>query len=149
MIITTAFILLLVSAYWLLKPGKPRRSKAAATRARRPENRSGKYHAVSINYRRSGCAAVKALSAKRFLTREKVPSLPVTNCTAETCSCGYIRHADRRSTQGNRRAMFSMQSELYGTEGAQDRREKRGRRESDWSDDATADISYVGLRLNS
>ena len=149
MIITTALFLLVLSAYWLLKASNPRRSRAVTARTRRPENRSGKYHAVSINYRRSGCAAVKALSAKRFLTREKVPSLPVTNCTAETCSCGYIRHADRRSTQGNRRAMFSMQSELYGTQEAKDRREKRGRRESDWSDDATADISYVGIQWHS
>ena len=144
MIITTALILLLGSAYWLLKSGKPGRSRPAASR--RPQSRSGKYHAVSIKYSRSGCSAVKTLKSKRFLTRGKVPGLPVANCTSETCTCGYIRHEDRRSTQGNRRAMFSMQSELYGVEGEQDRRAKRGRRASDWSDDAVGDISYANIQ---
>jgi hypothetical protein len=146
MIITTALILLLLSACWLLKASTPRRSRAVAARTRRPENRSGKYHAVSIKYSRSGCSSVKALKSKRFLTRGKVPTLPVANCTSETCTCGYIRHEDRRSTQGNRRAMFSMQSELYGVEGEKDRRAKRGRRASDWSDDAAGDISYGNVQ---
>ena len=137
MIITTAFILLLASAYWLMKSGKPRQSRP--TTARRPASQSGKYHAVSINSGHSGCSAAKALSSKRFLTRVKVPSLPVANCTSASCICGYIRHADRRSVQGDRRALYSMQSELYGLEGAQDRRGKRGRRALDWSHDAAAD----------
>lgn len=137
MIITTALILLLAGGYWLLKLGK--RAHARPTAARRPAKRSGKYQAVSINYRHSGCSAVKALSSKRFLTSGKVPGLPVASCTSATCTCGYVRHEDRRSTQGNRRAMFSMQSELYGLDGAQDRRAKRGRRASDWSHDAAAD----------
>jgi len=147
MIITTALILVLASGYWLLKPGK--RAHARPKAARRPANPSGRYHAVSINYRQNSCSAVKALDSKRFLTRGKVPSLPVENCTSATCTCGYVRHEDRRSTQGNRRAIYSMQSELYGLEGEQDRRAKRGRRESDWSDDAAADLSYGGIQWTS
>ena len=147
MIITTALILVLASGYWLLRPGKPRRSRAAA--AKRPVKRSSKYHAVSINYRHSGCSAVKALGSKRFLTSGKVPSLPVANCTSATCTCGYVRHEDRRSTQGNRRAIYSIQSELYGLEKEQDRRAKRGRRASDLSHDAAADISYGDIQWTS
>ena len=143
MIITTALILLLAGVYWLMKPGK--RQKARPTKARRPASPAGKYHAVSINYGHSGCPAVKALNSRRFLTRGKVPTLPVANCTAATCTCGYVRHADRRSTQGNRRAMFSMQSELYGLEGERDRRAKRGRRASDWAHDAAADNIYADI----
>ena len=144
MIITTALILLLASAYWLMKSGKRRQSGPAA--ARRPAIRSGKYHAVSVNYRHSGCSAVKALGSKRFLSTGKVPSLPVANCTSATCTCAYVRHEDRRSTKGNRRAIYSMQSELYGLEGTPDRRAKHGRRKSDWSHDATVDISYGDIQ---
>ena len=147
MIITTALILVLVSGYWLLKPSK--RAHARSTAARRSAKRSGNYHAVSINYRHSGCSAVKALGSKRFLTSGKVPGLPVANCNSATCTCGYVRHEDRRSTQGNRRAIYSIQSELYGLEKEQDRRAKRGRRASDLSHDAAADISYGDIQWTS
>ncbi|MEH6636733.1 MAG: hypothetical protein V7700_14500 [Halioglobus sp.] len=144
MIITTALILVLASGYWLMKLGK--RAAAKPTPAGRPANRSGKYHAVSINSGHGCCSAAKALRSKRFLTMGKVPSLPVANCTSASCTCGYVRHEDRRSAQGDRRAVYSMQSELYDLDGAQNRRAKRGRRTLDWSHDAAADSSLRDIQ---
>ena len=129
MIIITTFILLLGIAYWVLKPSKRHKTKTA--RHKRPARQSGKYHAVSINPGSCGCTAVKAFGDKRFLTARTVPSLPLPECNLATCTCRYARHEDRRSSQGNRRAIYSMQTDLYGLDGEKDRRKRRGRRASD------------------
>jgi hypothetical protein len=129
MIIITTFILLLGVAYWVLKPGKRHKPQTACHK--RPVLRAGKYHAVSINPGSCGCSAVKAVGEKRFLTTGTVPNLPLADCNRATCGCRYVRHEDRRGSQGNRRAIFSIQTDLYGLDGENDRRQRRGRRASD------------------
>jgi len=41
------------------------------------------------------CAAARALIGRRFLP-EEIPELPLPGCSAETCSCSYELHRDRR-----------------------------------------------------
>ena len=54
----------------------------------------------------------------------------------------YVRHEDRRSSQEDRRAIYSMQTDLHGAQGEAQRRSKRGRRASDSKSDALADLDY-------
>ena len=147
MIITTAFILVLVSGYWLLKPGKPRRSRAAA--AKRPIKRSSKYHAVSINPVSRCCSAAETTGDKRFLTSGRVPSLPLANCNSGACTCKYVRHEDRRTSLGDRRAAYSMSTELFGLDEEKDRRTRQGRRAADWAQAESGTGDYADIQWTS
>lgn len=77
------------------------------------------------------CEAVRKLEGQRFLVRD-VPSIPLPDCDAPECKCSYERFKDRRMWDGERRAFYSMQTQLYGADGGDNRR-KKGRRSSDES----------------
>ena len=65
------------------------------------DNGSGaksRYRCASIRRGAAGgCAAVAALLDKRFLPDE-IPTLPLADCSAETCDCHFELHEDRRRT---------------------------------------------------
>jgi len=91
------------------------------------------YRAVSIISGENPCAAVKALGKNRFLVEdEDAPRLPLAECDAEKCACTYGHHEDRRDSDGDRRTISGLRTQLHVGSGESERREKRGRRESDW-----------------
>ena len=133
MTIMAALIVSLVITYWFIKSrGKaPSRARRTKTEIRQSKNHQGAFHAVSIKPGGCGCEAVNAMSSERYLTSRTVPTLPVPNCTLISCTCRYVHHDDRRSRQGNRRAAYSMQTDMYGVSGEKERRGRRGRRYTD------------------
>lgn len=62
------------------------------------------FAAVSIHPSPECCQAVQVTKGKRFLSRE-APRLPLAECTANECRCVYRHHADRRSSNGDRRGL--------------------------------------------
>ena len=76
----------------------PARTAKVPTLQRRIES---SYHAVSLSIGRECCRKVEALIGTRFLATE-APKLPLAGCTARTCSCRYVHHADRRSEADRR-----------------------------------------------
>jgi len=148
MTIITALVLLFAAAYWLRK--SPNNQKAVSRTAQCTPGPRNPYDAASINFKACGCSAVKAVGNTRFLTSGKVPKLPLADCTSATCDCRYVRHQDRRSTQGDRRAIYSLRTDLYNVEADSERRTKKGRRESDWlSGDATEELNYAEFEWTS
>jgi hypothetical protein len=122
-------ILLLAAVIALAITLRPRASRAV-TRAD-----GGDFRAVSVTFDEAdACSAVRALESRRFLCAD-APSLPLAECTADTCSCRFERHADRRA--GARRAEETgvFQSPFGGSE---QRIEARGRRAEDLGDEAPA-----------
>ncbi len=107
--------------------------KSVRQRASRPKivksTASGQFKAVSC---KGGCAAIKSLQGKRFLERE-APGLPVPGCVASRCSCIYAHHDDRRGGKEDRRALSQISREFFGYSGKPNRRNRRGRRESDFA----------------
>jgi len=106
-------------------------------RAPRPVTRAdaGDFRAVSVRFDEAGaCPAVRALESRRFLGAD-APPLPLPECTADTCSCRFERHADRRASP--RRAEETGVFERP-FDGAEQRTEMRGRRAEDRDDDAPA-----------
>ena len=86
------------------------------------------FHAVTIQPGRLCCHEARALQGQRFLSRE-APTLPLRNCTCETCSCLYQHYDDRRA--GVRRAR-DMGVAIDGWVDVDKRVETgRGRRKSD------------------
>jgi len=83
---------------------------------------------VSILPGAGACTEALAIRGKRFLARGEAPALPLSGCTSpDSCKCIYKHHPDRRA--GPRRAAERMG---LGRAGPKDeRRKKRGRRESD------------------
>ncbi len=132
MTIISAIIVSLAVVYWVAKTRKrPSAQTLAANTKRRQQSRSAAFHAVSVRPGGCGCEAVNALYGERYLTRDDVPNLPLAECTLVKCTCRYVHHEDRRSRQGNRRAAYSFQTEMYGFSGQQDRRRSGGRRSTD------------------
>ena len=148
MTIATIIILLLTGAYWLLRPRSDRASKPKQVRSA-PGARRSPYLATSVSFERCSCSAVKAFGETRFLTSGTVPKLPLAECSEATCGCRYVRHQDRRSTQGNRRAIYSLQTDLYSLGTESERRIKTGRRESDRANDGVADLQYGNFEWSS
>jgi hypothetical protein len=106
-----------------------KQSRKHAPMARNP------YRATSILLGEAPCDAVKANANKRFLDADRItPTLPLPDCDAANCTCKYAHHEDRRETQEDRRHPNTLQSELYGSTGNTNRRNrKRGRRKTDWA----------------
>ncbi len=86
------------------------------------------YHAVCIVPGPRACATARALSERRFLSRE-APPLPLKVCNSPECTCRYEHYDDRRKSP--RRAR-DLGVSIDGYEGDERRlRPKRGRRKSD------------------
>ena len=83
------------------------------------------YHAVSIQGAPGCCGEVVALEGKRFLA-SAAPKVPLRDCEAASCRCRYIHYEDRRGEEDRR----VMTVDARG-QGKPERRQNRGRRESD------------------
>ncbi|MEZ5504317.1 MAG: hypothetical protein R3E50_17280 [Halioglobus sp.] len=89
----------------------------------------------------NACAAVRQLAGVRFLLRN-VPRIPVADCTCRQCNCYYRRYSDRRNVDQERRAVFSLKSNMYATHGHAERRVKVGRRAHDAAAAASIHAGY-------
>lgn len=85
------------------------------------------FQAISIFRGATACVPAKRFADYRFLAKD-APQLPLPGCTmASTCQCRYLKHKDRR-VEGRRFIDFSASSRTFM---GQERRKRRGRRESD------------------
>ena len=85
------------------------------------------FHAVSIAAGNDCCEAAEQMVGLRFLSAE-APQLPLPGCSAESCTCRYVHHEDRRSTSTRRnRDVWNANSAVV----ANDRRRSHGRRMTD------------------
>lgn len=86
------------------------------------------YHAVELRATSErGCAEVRALKGRRFLSAE-APPLPLPNCGRSACSCVYVHFSDRRVRQRRHVHVTPVRGdEQAGSE----RRIRVGRRASD------------------
>lgn len=75
---------------------------ALRTRGRDARNQTGKYKSVSIRAGENACGPVKKYGGRRLLVSE-APTLPLSTCSAKTCSCNFFTYGDRRSCLTNRR----------------------------------------------
>ncbi|MEH6567932.1 MAG: hypothetical protein V7709_02575 [Halioglobus sp.] len=76
------------------------------------------------------CGAATKIQDKRFLL-QNVPQLPLRTCTNTNCTCTYDRHKDRRNSPQDRRAFFSLKTDLHVLGGDEEKREINGRRDHD------------------
>ena len=90
---------------------------------------TSKFHAVSLKYSSSACDAAKVMTGRRFLSGA-APRLPLPDCDALECRCGFAHHVDRRSGE-DRRSPFKPTIYAGGTGTLNvERRERRDRRRS-------------------
>ncbi len=102
--------------------GEPEPAPAPAKKTANP------FHSVTIVTGPRACAAARALSDRRFLSRE-APALPLKACDCAGCSCRYEHYDDRRKS--GRRAR-DLGVSIDGYDGGEKRtKAKRGRRKSD------------------
>jgi hypothetical protein len=86
-----------------------------------------RYHCVTINAGKKGCAAAQALKDVRMLSLQ-APRLPLVECSSpDTCQCTYRHYDDRRAGPRRARERGDMPDPWSRT----DRRRSIGRREAD------------------
>jgi hypothetical protein len=105
-------------------PKRPVKSKNAGPAVRSREL----WHAVSIAADGTGCDAVRALRATRFLSAD-APPFPLGECSrAKLCKCKYRHHPDRRGSPRRKDEVIGLRRSAKPT---QERRIKGGRRAID------------------
>jgi len=106
-------------------------SKILATRsARKRPVGANPYQSAEIECDPAcACDAVKRISGQRFLVRN-VPPIPVPDCDSPDCQCTYVRYKDRRLWTEDRRAHYSLSTELYRLGDNCDKRKRKDRRVS-------------------
>ena len=106
-------------------------SKVLATRSGRKQLAGANpYQSAEIEFDPTcACDAVKRISGQRFLVRN-VPPIPVPDCDSPDCRCTYIRYKDRRLWTEDRRAHYSLSTDLYRKGDNDDRRRRKDRRVS-------------------
>lgn len=88
--------------------------------------RRGNYHCVEVHGGHPACETVKRLDGNRFLPDE-APGLPMPGCNAQTCTCRYVHHEDRREDD-RRNAYRQWSIDLPDIDG--ERRDRNDRRKS-------------------
>ena len=87
-----------------------------------------RYHCVEVVAGPDGCPSARELKSQRLLSAD-APRLPLATCDRpEHCDCRYQHHDDRRA--GPRRE--ADQGKLPSPWSYTERRERRGRRDSDF-----------------
>ena len=118
-----AFVFALVAAalwFWMRKSG------SADDEAQ--ENAPSPFHCVAVLPGKTACRTAQTLKGMRFLSDE-APTLPLASCDCERCACTFAHFSDRR--RGDRRNAYSAESHTYAIQGGDERRYRRGRRQSD------------------
>lgn len=91
-----------------------------------------RFHAVTIIGGANCCAAARDLQDVRMLSAD-APRLPLAICDQPgTCTCRFQHHNDRRA--GPRR-ITEIRENVRRQFHAHDRRDRRGRRDSDFEED--------------
>ncbi len=86
------------------------------------------YHCVAVLPGKNACRTAQTLKGMRFLSAE-APTLPLVSCDCTSCACTFAHFADRR--HGDRRNAYSAESHSFTIQGHDERRRRRGRRQSD------------------
>ena len=106
------------------KAGDTPARKPALTSTSRLKQNVCDFRAVSLAPSLICCSVTKDAASKRYLWRE-APRLPLLGCAmGSTCSCKFIKHADRRD--GDRRLLGGNTTNQWYNAG--ERRKHRGRR---------------------
>ena len=111
-----------LSDWWTGRTAIPQRSKRGESVSRQLRGAHTPYHAVAVQAGPGCCGAALELKRQRFLSRH-APTLPLSGCTADKCTCVYAHYDDRRSGKDRR---------LRVGRTTDDRRVGSGRREDDY-----------------
>lgn len=135
---TVTVLVALVRNLQATGPATPRTRLAPKASAREKASKAtspgSPFRAVSIAPGPKPCAAVKALQGKFYLVElGDVPNLPLFGCDKSKCGCRYSHHADRRSSEEDRRTIAGIRTELHGQAGNGENRKNKGRRATDQS----------------
>lgn len=128
-------VLLLLAIAWLIVRIRSNKQDTSTSSASTKQSSKTAFHAVSIKYSENACNAAKAMTGRRFLATA-APRLPLPECDALECRCGFAHHDDRRSGR-DRRSPFA--AKHYASDGTgshqRERRERIDRRKSGDQDD--------------
>lgn len=127
-----AILVLLAAVLLLLRMRKRAGDAAKQVTSKTRRRKDTTYHAVSIRFESSACAAARDMSGRRFLATA-APRLPLPGCDVLECKCRFVHHDDRR-TGRDRRNPFGPAGRLGATgQFEQEQRSGRDRRNTDFN----------------
>ena len=112
------------------KTAKKAKTRKAASSSEHEATASKSFTAVTLALGPGACEAVLSFGERRFLSGD-APILPLTDCGSTSCTCKYVHYEDRRDISEDRRQPFSMRTDLHGSAGEEERRQRAGRRGPD------------------
>jgi len=102
--------------------------KMAPEKGELPTGAHSPYHCVAIVPGDGCCRTAQTIKGIRFLSDE-APTLPLVSCDSAHCRCKFAHFEDRR--RGDRRNPYSPTSHSFVMDGGDERRGRRGRRQTD------------------
>jgi hypothetical protein len=107
MSLSTAIVLLVAVALviFLVRRKRPASERRPAVEKSVAAGSKNAFHAVSLKFASTACAAAKSLEGKRFLSGA-APRIPLPECDVPECKCRFVHHQDRRAGD-DRRSPFS------------------------------------------
>lgn len=118
---------LLLSIGWLVLRMRRGKTDEQETSAIKSATSTAAFHAVSLKYSSNACDAAKAMTGRRFLA-SAAPRLPLPECDALECRCGFDHHSDRRTGKERRNPFSSVHYEGGTGTFKAERRSKNDRR---------------------
>lgn len=114
---------------------KPKKPAKIGRRTSKPspsaDSLEKSYPGVAIKLCANACKAAEKLENIRYLSGE-APLLPLPGCDKLKCACKYVHYDDRRDINEDRRHAYSMKTDLYTSNGNENRRQEKERR-NEWS----------------
>jgi hypothetical protein len=130
-LITISLIAVTYAYYWYKKNifidalRKRKKSTAKSLRSAKPTPAKQAFKCVVIHADENACWSAKNMVNKPILFDDAGP-LPLKNCDAQSCHCGYIRYDDRRIAARRR----NLSAAEYFISYSKNRRNRQDRRQS-------------------
>jgi len=119
-------------AAWLQRP-----AHSVPAASHRPALARRDFRAVSIQCGPDACEAARKLEGRRGFPSQ-LPRLPLSQCNAESCTCSFRQHVDRRANDDRRNVYGSLTS----TDPDGNERRTTFDRRSDAGDDDLATFNF-------
>jgi len=94
-------VVLLLAVLFFLRRNRGTSNRRPEMPKRKSDEPSTQFHAVSLAYAKSACAAAKSMEGRRFLSGT-APRIPLPDCDVLECKCRFVHHKDRRQSEDRR-----------------------------------------------
>ena len=94
-------VVLLLALLFFMRRNRGASNRRPEVQKRENDSADTQFHAVSLAFASSACAAAKSMEGRRFLSGT-APRIPLAECDVLECKCRFVHHKDRRKAEDRR-----------------------------------------------